>query len=212
MRPKASDPGALGLLVAILLCASALRAAWLDQQALRGDEGFGPRFVQLTWGDMLASMALSEPHPPLYYFFQKLWIPLAGDSEFALRWPSVLGGVLTTALTWPLARRWIGRRAAGVAMLLTALSPFLVWFSQDARMYTPLTALALAALWHTWRGARHGRTRDWIVAGLLWEIALFTHYFAAFALALAGLALILAPRTRARWRPALVMASAVGLG
>jgi 4-amino-4-deoxy-L-arabinose transferase-like glycosyltransferase len=53
-----------------------------------------------------------------------------------LRLPAAVCGVLMVpAMAW-LATRWLGRGTAVVAAWLAALSPFLVWYSQEARNYT----------------------------------------------------------------------------
>lgn len=89
-----------------LLLAFLLRVYWLDHQELRGDEAFGYFFVQRTYADMIeATVALAEPHPVGSYFVLKPWLSLAGDGEFALRFPSVWFGVLAVALTLRLALR-----------------------------------------------------------------------------------------------------------
>jgi 4-amino-4-deoxy-L-arabinose transferase-like glycosyltransferase len=92
---------------------------------------------------------LEDVHGPLYCLLLHLWTRIAGDSEWALRLPSVLAGAATVpALAW-LARRWLGRETAVWAAWLAALSPFLVWYSQEARNYALLmlcTVLASGAL------------------------------------------------------------------
>ncbi len=128
--------------------AAVLRCARLDHSSLWIDE------LQ-TWYNINrgAPMGLTEVleniHGPLYALLLHGWVRLAGDSEWALRAPSVLFGVLTVpALAW-LASRWLGRDAAAPAAWLAAGSPFLVWYSQEARNYSLLVlcvALAMGAL------------------------------------------------------------------
>jgi len=68
----------------------------------------------------------------------RLWCGVAGDSEWALRLPSAVPGVLLVpAMAW-LAALWLGRGAALPAAWLAAGSPYLVWYSQEARCYSLL--------------------------------------------------------------------------
>jgi uncharacterized membrane protein len=81
-----------------------------------------------------------------------LWIQLAGDSEFAVRFLSLFFGVLTVPLLYALARRLFapipGSQGSGqgvglIAALIAMVAPLYVWYSQEARMYTLITFLLL---------------------------------------------------------------------
>ena len=146
---------AAGLLpVALLALAFGLRAFAVGRPALRGDEGFSVVLAAKPVHEMVALMLQSEPNPPLYFVALKSWIAIAGSSELALRWPSVLAGAMLVALTYQLGRAWLGRPAAAGAAALAAFNPFLVWYAQDARVYSLLAALVLGAAWLTWRAAQ----------------------------------------------------------
>lgn len=169
----------------VLLLAFLLRLYRLDYQELRGDEAFGYFFVQRTYSGMIeATIELAEPHPVGSYFVLKAWLNLAGDSEFALRFPSAWFGVLAAALTLRLALRLgFRRRTALLALVLLTLSPYAIWHSQDARMYSMSMALTVAAVWlgvETLQRQRAGWGLAYVAVAWL---ALHTHYYAAFALA-----------------------------
>lgn len=203
---------AAGLLpVGILALAFGLRAFAVGRPALRGDEGFSVALAAKPVREMVALMLQSEPNPPLYFVALKGWIAIAGSSELALRWPSVLAGAVLVALTYRLGRAWLGKPAAAGAAVLAAFNPFLVWYAQDARVYSLLAALVLGAAWLTWRAAQKRDWQLWVWAGCLWWLALFAHYFAALALASILLALVVAPHTRARWRAAFGMSAGITL-
>lgn len=171
-------------LLLILLLAFGLRVYRLDYQELRGDESFGYFFVQRSYNGIIkATIELAEPHPVGSYYVLKGWLGVAGDSEFALRFPSVWFSVLAAALTLRLATRLGLRRRTGLlAALLLAISPYAIWHSQDARMYSMSMALTMAALWLGVETLQRQRVR-WGAAhvGAAW-LALHTHYYAAFVL------------------------------
>ena len=83
--------------------------------------------------------------PPLYYALVAGWTRLAGTGEWALRFPSVAFGLLMVALAYALGRRLFGPVAGWAAALLGALHPLWVYYAQEARMYTLLTALGMLA-------------------------------------------------------------------
>lgn len=195
--------------LSVLMLAAGLRGFQLGAQPLRGDEAFSVTFAQLPWPEMLRVWAAGEPHPPLHFIFLKYWLALAGESDLAVRWPGALAAVVTVALISRLGQLWFGVRVGRQAALLGAVSPFLIWYAQDGRMYPFMTTLTLAALWQTWRAAHGGDFRSWAASGLWWLLNLFNHYFAALALAATLTALTVAPGTRRAWRRAGLMALAV---
>lgn len=205
---KWSRTAAIG---ATLFLAYALRGYAISYQALRGDEAFSVGFSSQSIGEMIGAMGRTEPNPPLYWFLLHGWMRVAGQSELAVRWPSVLAGVITVALAYRLGRALIGGAVGLGAALLVAVGPFLIWYSQDARVYALLSALVLAAIWQTWEAARRNQWVNWLAAGALWWLALFAHYFAAFPFVSVAAALLLAPQTRPRWKPAGVMLLGIGL-
>ncbi len=88
---------------------------------------------------------LENVHGPLYSLLLHLWCGLSGDGEWALRLPSALFGIaLVPALAW-FAARWLGRETAVPAAWLAAGSPFLIWYSQEARNYSLLMLCATLA-------------------------------------------------------------------
>lgn len=183
-----------------VLAGFGLRVYHLGFQELRGDEAFGYFFSQQPFGDIIkATLALREPHPVASYFIEKSWLALAGDSEFALRFLSAWWGVLAVALLYRLGSRLsLGSGVSTLAALLLATSPYMVWHSQDARMYTMSLALTLASTWLALTALRRGRWRDWIAYVVISWLALQTHYFTAFVLLAQNLFVI--PAALFTWR------------
>ncbi len=140
---------ALGGLVApaVVLVAFGLRAFRLGYQELRGDEALGRLFSLESLPKLVRqTIELAEPHPVASYVVQGEWLKLAGHTEFALRFVSAWFGVLAVALIYRLARRLgLGKGAAALAGGLLAISPYAIWHSQDARMYSISLALTLAS-------------------------------------------------------------------
>jgi predicted membrane-bound mannosyltransferase len=94
---RASDVTQRALLVTIALTALAfaLRIYRLDAQSLWLDEG--STWVEVTGKGWLALVAeLFSPNAgyPLYHLLLKAWVLIAGDAEWALRFPSALAGAL----------------------------------------------------------------------------------------------------------------------
>ena len=92
------------------------------------------------------SSIVNPGNPPLYYSVLHGWLRF-GDSEAALRIPSMVFGVLTIPLVYALGRTIRDHRLGLVAALLFAISPFQVWYSQEARGYSLVTLGATSAMW-----------------------------------------------------------------
>lgn len=182
-RRRPNDRVRLSALL-IVLAAFAARALRLGNQELRGDEALGRLFSLEPFDQIVRStIALREPHPVASYFLQKAWFALAGHSEFALRFLSLWFGVLAVALLYRLGRRLeLGRQAAALAAGLLALSPYAIWHSQDARMYSMSLALTLASTLLMLEALTRGRRIWWAGYVAVTWLALHTHYYAAYVI------------------------------
>ncbi|MFQ3628226.1 MAG: glycosyltransferase family 39 protein [Cyanobacteriota bacterium] len=180
-------------------------------------------------GDVVQNLLSESNHPPLYFVLTQVWLRLfSPDGGYVSLWGvrslSALFGTLTIPAAFGLG--WLAfrnRRAAHLAALLMAVSPFGVYLAQEARHYTlPVLwiAASLACLLTTVRALWSGNVPPlWLCGGwiLVNGLGLATHYFVAIALAaeamtLTGLALYQLRqgkfRLSAGWRRVL----AVGLG
>ncbi len=118
----------------------------------------------------------SREHPPLYYLLLHGWMAGAGESEFAVRFLSVLTMTVALALFARLARRCLDADGAVAATALLAASPFALWAARTARMYALVVLLAIAIAW-AWGGLlRHPVRRRWLALGGLLLLGAMTHY------------------------------------
>lgn len=165
-------------------------------QLLTAEAMLQPLQVDGTKTALDASRALVtySNHPPLFFMLMHLWLQAThvdGGSvvlPLARSLSAVVGGLLTPmvyGLVW-LALR--SASAAHFAAALTALSPFGIYLSQEARHYSLalvwITA-SLCCLTETLRRLAQGKPLPpWLVA--LWVVlnglGLATHYFMAIAL------------------------------
>jgi uncharacterized membrane protein len=144
---------------------------------------------------------------------------VAGESEYALRFVSVLAGVLLVPLLYVSGKRLYSAQVGFVAAMLGTLSPFLVWYSQEARAYTQIAACSLASVYLLLRaldlprGADPGRSDStgrrwlfWIAWGAITLAMLASHFNAFFVLPFEGLIAVVA-MFRSRRREALLVMS-----
>lgn len=139
---------------------------------------------------------------PLYYLLMHYWLPMTGTGEFALRYPALLSGVFGAAATIAIARVLGGSTAAGVTGLFVALSPFLVWYSQDAKMYGLFFGLSALLGLFTVLLAKRRRIGLMFAWAAVASVSLLIHLFASLWIVtllsgLIGLSLVRRVRRRA---------------
>jgi mannosyltransferase len=205
------------LLLALVLLAFALRVYRLEAQNLWFDEGLSIHSVLLStsaWWQERYRAEGAHPqsvHPPLYTLLLRLWAAPVGLDPFALRYPSVLAGVLSVPLLARLGVRLFGPGVGLVAAALLALSPFAVHHSQEVRMYTLLPMVTLLS-WNWFltplsEAPSRPRSFPWPYAASL-ATAGALHYAAALLPISQGAFLLGHPRRRAlfpAWSRALAL-------
>jgi hypothetical protein len=179
-RNRAASSRVVMLLITLL--GFTLRVLRLDYAELRGDEALGYLFSLEPLGNLIRStIALKEPHPVASYIIQGAWISLAGHTEFALRFVSAWFGALVVPLVFALARGLgLPRLTAALAAAFIALSPYAIWHSQDARMYSISLALTVASTVLMLEALAGRRRWAWAVYVAVTWLALQTHYYAAY--------------------------------
>jgi mannosyltransferase len=189
----------------IILLAFGLRLYAIDRQDIWGDEAFSIWLSRQPLPEVIAGGA--DTHPPLYPFFLYLWLRLAGSSPLSVRLLSAFIGTLTLPVVYVLGYRVFGRLAGVLATLLVAVSPVLIYYSQETRMYGLVTLLAAASVYWAIRTLREGQgaaPSSWspwpYVAYILTTLAaVYTHYYAFFAVLAENLVIILALLRGPRW-------------
>jgi hypothetical protein len=171
------------LIVALLTAlGGALRLA-MGTQPLYGDE-LSTHWVVSEHGffDVLSVVHANwEITPPLYFVLSRL-TTLPDVTPELLRLPSLLSGIAAIPLVYVLGTGTVGRTAALVATALAALSPFMIFYSSEARSYQLLIVLVLLSTLALLAAIDDGRARWWIAYGACSCAAMYTHYTGIFAL------------------------------
>jgi hypothetical protein len=171
------------LLVAILAAGTALRLWNLGGPGLHGDEETMamPTMHIVEHGTPLLPSGMFYPRAVVQLYLMAGSVALFGESEWAMRLPSVLCGVLLIWLGWRLGQRFLAPAwnlafAASIAFL-----PALIEEAQTARMYVFLMACVTgyAILLLEWE--RSDRPRYLIAAVLVLLLGIQFHTLAVFA-------------------------------
>jgi 4-amino-4-deoxy-L-arabinose transferase-like glycosyltransferase len=190
----------------IFLAGAVLRFSTLSLQSYWIDEALTGWEVRRSLGGLIGGLPGIEASPPLYFVSAWLWVQLFGAGDAALRALSAVAGVAVIPVAYLAARELLSVRAGLLAAALAACNPGLVWYSQEARPYALailLSGLAflffLRALAHGPPGERRWDMRLWAGSSVL---AMATHYFAWFPVAVEAAWLWAAAGRGARRLPA----------
>ncbi len=192
-----SIPAEVWLAGAIVVIAAVIRIITIDNQSIWMDEALTAYEAGLPFGAMIHTVATVEATPPLYFVLVWLSVHIFGHSDAAVRLVSALAGIGMVPVAYLAARELVDSRRAGlIAALLTAVSPFMVWYSQEARAYMLAGTLAGASfLWfvRTLRDPSRRNIAGWAIFS---SLALMTHFFAVFVVGPEALWLAYRHRTR----------------
>ena len=184
-----------------------LRFWALGAGTLTADETFSALAAHLPYGQIWGDIARTDRHPPLSYYLLGP-ISHATTSTFALRVPAALAAVAALVVfVW-----WQRRYGLGglVASAIFAVSPFVLEYDRQARMFALLTlgGVVAAAASDRWL---HAPERRWALAAAGGGLIAAMSYSVGVLL---PVLLVLVPgrrRDRAAWIFRLAAAGAAGV-
>jgi 4-amino-4-deoxy-L-arabinose transferase-like glycosyltransferase len=174
-EPDTSHKTALLVLTGLILAGLTLRLAvprgiWLD-------EAISIHQARLSLHGLFQNLYNGDRQPPLYHLTLWLTIRAFGHGEFAVRLPSMVAGTLVIPVLYELGRELYDRRTGLIAAAFAAVSPVLVWYSQEVRMYEFVALFGLLALLTQLRAIRNGTMLNWAAYVLATAALLWSHYF-----------------------------------
>jgi hypothetical protein len=187
---------AIGVLLRLRLYADR-RSLWLDEIWV------ALNIVERSFLGLLRPLDYAQSAPVGFLWMERVAVVLGGVNELALRALPFIAGCLLLVALWSLARRLLDVRYATLCLAFAALSPILVYYSNEVKPYIVDALVAVALTWlaldvleapdsrRAWRRLAGGG-----VIGILLSTP------AVFVLAGVGIALIAHPaigRTRAGW-------------
>jgi uncharacterized membrane protein len=169
-----------GLLIGlIVLIGMALRVYGISALDLWGDEAFSWMQADRSFANLLAATA-QDNYPPLHNIILYFTMALFGDSEIALRAPSVLMGTLTIWVVYLAGEQMWDRRAGLIAAVLLACSPIHIWHSIEARMYALFCLASILYVWSSFSFLRSDSRRAMLACFLSGASLLYSHVFGSF--------------------------------
>src|SRR5258708_16321122 len=168
------------VLILLLFLAYGLRVYSLGDKAIWWDEAWSVWTAQQSFAQT-TEITAEDVHPPLYQWALHAWVRVAGISEFAVRYLSLLWGMIAVATVYPLALRIGGKRAALLAVFFIALAAFHIRWSQETRMYAMAASTGILACYAYLRLDQRG-SAWWLLLVAAGAAAPLTHYLLALIL------------------------------
>ena len=165
------------ILIIILIIAAALRFYALEEQSFWADEGNS--VVLATRGTAeIVMAAAADIHPPAYYLILSGWAQAFGLNAFGARSLSAIFGVALVWFIYLIGARLRNGLTGLIAAVLAAVNPFLIYYSQEARMYELLALCAAITAYALliWLMQPIRRTLGTILYLLFATFGLYTHY------------------------------------
>ena len=167
------------MFVAIIILGFFLRFHNVADKELWYDEAFTAEIIDNSYQELLKQSAL-DVHPPLYYLTLKTFTGIFGNSELALRFPSIIFGVALIVLGFYLVQYMTSstNRALFTALVI-ATNPFLVIYSREARSYSMLAFLTVLAFFLVLRALRQ---KKYLAISIVLPLLFLTHYISVFVI------------------------------
>lgn len=151
------------------------RSLWLDE-AMLAINILDRSFLGLTH----QPMEYGQSSPIGYVIAVKLFSLLLGESEYALRLFSLLVGLASLVLMAWLAKKFLGRSGALIAMAFFSFAPFLIYYSAELKQYMSDVAAGLSLFFlfvrHIQKPREERAWSDYFLFGLVGALLLwFSH-------------------------------------
>jgi mannosyltransferase len=192
-------------LLLLFVSAVALRIFDIDAKNMWFDEIYSWKISNGSIVKIISETA-GDIHPPLFYIVLKCWTFIFSDSIISMRMLSVILSIISMFVLYFITSKLLPNEIQRLlVLLLFALSPLNIFYSQEVRMLNLNLLLTLTSVYFF---IRYFSTPKGIFGALYCitvTLSLYTHYFALFILIAqliyAGLIYLTDKNSRDRLRP-----------
>lgn len=164
------------ILLSLTILGCFLRFYNLGYNSLWLDEASTYTFATMSLPGIWQATTGGEFNPPLFYWIEHVML-VFGNNEFVLRFIPALLGVLTIPLVYLIGREFYDRNAGLIAAAAVTFSPFLIFYSQEARAYSMMLFFVAAAMLFFLQALRSSDLKDWALFGVFSALAFWSHFY-----------------------------------
>jgi mannosyltransferase len=180
-------------LIGILLLGIVLRLLWIDRRGIWYDDAFSILLAKQPIAQIISGTA-ADTMPPLYYLLLHFWMMISRE----IAWLRGLNLILFLALQGVMyfwVRRIASKRAALLAIFFASIAPFLIYHTQEIRMYMLLVLCQTAYLFFFTHWIKEDTQRKITKSGigmlLCGSAAFYSHNLAIFGLVIPAVYLLM---------------------
>jgi mannosyltransferase len=167
------------IFLSILLLAFLLRLFFLAHESIWLDEGISIAMAKLNFAQLIDKSAV-DSFPPLYYLLLHYWMLLFGDSEFAVRFLSLVFSLASIVMSYQLTKYFFQEKVAMITAFLLAISVFHIEYAQETRMYSLLTFLSVSSCYFFLQWKDTGAKKWMLLLFFVNLLFLYVHILAVF--------------------------------
>lgn len=150
-----------------------------------------------TWSDTFTALSRSPEHAPLYFLLVRFWMQIFGNSIAAIRSLSVCCGLLVLPAVYGFCRELFRAKSISwTAVLLIAISPFFIAYSQEARPYSLWLFTIVLSSWALLRAVRLPSRTSWAIYSGTLILSFYTSLLSLFVAIGHGLFVLTLGRSR----------------
>lgn len=176
------------VLITIIIISLVLRFLFINQRSIWHDEGYTALMIKFPFWEIIQRTML-DVHPPFYYLLLRCWAQIFGNSEIALRGFSAILGIGVVVLTYFFIKKLFNKNIATIAGFFTGIGPFLIRYSQEARMWELVALFITASSFFLIKALEQLENKEikkqifwWILYSISLILAVYTQYFSLLIL------------------------------
>lgn len=164
-----------------ILAGLVVRLYKMTYSSIWHDEGYTMWLIKYNFLEIVTRTA-RDVHPPAYYFFAKIWTLIFGSSVFGIRSLSLVFSLGVIYFAFKTVELVFSRRAAFWTAMIIALSPFMVRFAQEARMYGVVAFFTTIATYCLAKYIKEKNSKYLYFYAPAMVIAMYTQYYSFFVI------------------------------
>ena len=175
---KYIGPVVVAALAILVVC---LNFSMMSDRVLWGDEAFSANTAAKSMSGILQVLYYWDNHPPLYYYWLKLFGTLFGYTVPVFHLASLVPFVIGIVLALTFVRKHFGMLPAAFFVMVSGLGQACLEYNLEVRMYALAFLCVMGCFYCSCRIIADGSRKTW-VGMVLWALgAAYSHYYALVA-------------------------------
>ena len=172
------------VVLAVTILVVCLNFSMMSDRVLWGDEAFSANTAHKDVGGILQVLYYWDNHPPLFYYWLKLFGTLFGYKVPVFHLASLVPFLIGIVLALTVVRKHFGMLPAAFFVMVSGLGQACLEYNLEVRMYALAFLGVMGCFYCAYRVIADGSRKTW--AGMvLWALAAaYSHYYALVAVGL----------------------------